>query len=75
MKRRLKMKMGKTNLIDVTTHLTPRMLGQRWFMHEESIRRKLRRRELQSVIIGRRRLIPISEIERVEAAGTVLTKS
>lgn len=40
-------------------------------MHEESIRRMLRQRRLDSIILYRRRLIPLAEILRLEAEGRV----
>lgn len=40
-------------------------------MHTESIRRMLRQHRMESLIIARRRLIPLSEIRRVEAEGRV----
>jgi hypothetical protein len=58
-------------IIKIPEFLTPRALSIRWSWHVESIRRKLRRRELESVVIGRRRLIPMSEVEKAEQAGRV----
>ncbi len=46
-------------------------VAQRWMWHVESVRRKLRRREIGSVVIGKRRLIPVAEIERIEGEGTI----
>jgi len=51
--------------------LTPAQTGARWKMHRESIRRMLRQRRLASIIISRRRLIPLSEIARVEEGGLI----
>jgi hypothetical protein len=51
--------------------MVPTQLAARWAWHPESIRRKLRRGEIESVIIGRRRLIPIAAVERVETEGRV----
>ena len=56
---------------DGTAFLTPWQVAQRWGFHPESVRRLLRRGELESVIRGRRRLIPIPEVNRVEAEGRV----
>ena len=52
-------------------YATPKELAARWRWHEESVRRFLRQRRLASVIIGRRRLIPITEIIRVEQNGFI----
>jgi hypothetical protein len=56
---------------DSTAYMVPTQLAARWAWHPESIRRKLRRGEIESVIIGRRRLIPIAAVERVETEGRV----
>jgi hypothetical protein len=56
---------------DSSTYMTPCELASRWHWHPESIRRALRGRRLASVIIGRRRLIPISEVRRLETEGLV----
>jgi hypothetical protein len=50
---------------------TPGQVADRWHWHVESVRRMLRQRRLASTIISRRRLIPASEIERVEAEGRI----
>ena len=44
-------------------------LAARWFCCDESIRRQIRRGELQSILRARKHLIPISEVERVEASN------
>jgi hypothetical protein len=56
---------------DSQTFLTSAQIASRWGMHEESIRRMLRRRVMGSVLLGRRRLVPISEVELLERQGTV----
>ena len=53
------------------TFLRPTQLAQRWSFNPESVRRKIRRGEIASVVIGRQRLIPLDEIERIEREGTV----
>lgn len=58
-----------TNSEQTKKFLTPAELGARWSQHEETIRRKLRRSELPSIVIGRRRLIPIEAVENVEKGG------
>ena len=56
---------------DIRPPSTPTQLAGRWHWHPESIRRALRERRLASVIVGRRRLIPASEIDRIESEGFV----
>ena len=56
---------------DGSKYFTPRQVAERWGWHPESVRRLLRERRMASVIIGRRRLIPLAEIERVEAEGLI----
>ena len=51
--------------------LTPNDLAHRWHWHPESVRRKIRRREIESIIVARRRLIPLAEIVRIENEGRV----
>jgi hypothetical protein len=51
--------------------LTPNQLAKRWHWHPESIRRKIRRREIASKIIGRRRLIALEEAMRIESEGSI----
>ena len=50
---------------------TPSTLAQRWHQHTETVRRMLRRRQLESVVIGRRRLIPARAVLAAEEAGAV----
>jgi hypothetical protein len=50
---------------------TPAQLAERWHLHEESVRRMLRANRLACLIIGRRKLIPLSAILAFEAAATV----
>jgi excisionase family DNA binding protein len=57
------------------TFLSPAQLAQRWGFHPESVRRKLRRRELASLVIGRKRLIPLSEVRRFEAQGRIAARA
>jgi hypothetical protein len=52
-------------------YFSPAQLTQRWPFHVESIRRKIRRGEIGSVVIGRKRLIALSEIKRIEAEGRI----
>ena len=59
--------------IDQDEHVfrTPRQLAARWSWHEESVRRKIRNGEIGSVHIGRRVLVSVEEIERLENEGTI----
>jgi hypothetical protein len=50
---------------------TPTQTAEHWHWHPESVRRAIRERRIASVIIGRRRLIAVSEIERIEREGFV----
>jgi hypothetical protein len=54
---------------DGTAHFTPAQLAGRWGWHVESVRRAIRQRRFESIVISRRRLIPIAEVERIEAEG------
>jgi len=51
--------------------LTPKQVAERWGWHTESVRRVLRQRQIESVIISRRRLVPIAEVERLEDEGRI----
>lgn len=61
----------RVHCTDGTAFFTPAQLARRWAWHSESVRRKLRHKEIESVIVGRRRLIPVAAVERVEAEGRV----
>jgi hypothetical protein len=52
-------------------HLRPAQLAARWGWHVESIRRALRQRRIDSIIIGRTRLIPLDAVLKVEAEGFI----
>jgi hypothetical protein len=54
----------------VTRSAGPQLAG-RWGFHTESVRRLLRQHAMESLIVCRRRLIPLAEIERVEKEGHV----
>ena len=51
---------------DHRPHLTTEIAANRWHCHKETVRRALRERRIASIVIGRRRLIPAEEVERVE---------
>lgn len=53
------------------TFLTTAELAARWHRHEETIRRMLRENRLACMIIGRRKLIPLSTILAFENAATI----
>lgn len=56
---------------DGTRYLTPQQIADRWAWHVESVRRAIRQRRLESVVIFGRRLVPVTEIERVETEGRI----
>lgn len=56
---------------DGTRFLTPQQIADRWAWHVESIRRAIRQRRLASVVISRRRLVPLAEVERTEVEGLI----
>ena len=56
---------------DGSKYLTPRQVADRWAWHVESVRRAIRQRRIESVVISRRLLVPIAEIERIEAEGRI----
>ena len=49
------------------TYLTPKQLGERWGMHPESIRRKMRNQDLPCLRIGNRIRIAMADILADEA--------
>lgn len=58
-------------MFETETYMTPKELAFRWHWHQESVRRLLRERRLASIVVGRRRLVPIAEILRVEQSGFI----
>jgi excisionase family DNA binding protein len=52
-------------------YLTPRQLAARWGWHHESIRRMLRERRLQATRIGRRMLVELRAVEKLEQECTL----
>lgn len=56
---------------DGTKFFTTNQVSNRWGWHTESVRRAIREGRIASVIISRRRLIPVAEIERIEAEGAI----
>ena len=55
----------------LTVNFTARELAARWRWHPESLRRMARQRRIETIVIGRRRLFPLAEVERVEAEGRI----
>jgi excisionase family DNA binding protein len=51
--------------------LTPAQVAARWHWHQESVRRWLRQRKIESVQVGRRRLIPVKCLQVVEREGRI----
>jgi hypothetical protein len=62
---------GASPATDNRPPLTPSQLAKRWSLHPESTRRILRERRIASIIIGRRRYIPASEVARLENEGFI----
>lgn len=51
---------------------TPCQLASRWGWHPESVRRAIRQRRIEVVIIpGGRLLVPTAEVQRIEREGTL----
>jgi hypothetical protein len=65
----------KKTVIEEPLFFTPVQIASRWHWHAESVRRKIRRGEIASVVISRRRLVPFEEILRIEAEGTITATS
>lgn len=62
------------NVIRQDVYFTPIEISRRWKWHPESVRRAIRCGRITSIVIGRRRLVPIAEVERIEAAGLIQAK-
>ena len=56
---------------DGSKFFTPEQIGSRWAWHPESVRRAIRERRIASIIISRRRLVAIAEVERIEFEGLI----
>jgi len=56
---------------DGSKFFTPAQLARRWGWHVESVRRAIRQRRIESVVISRRLLVPVAEIERIETEGHI----
>jgi hypothetical protein len=61
----------KIRSTDGSKYFTPEQIAGRWAWHVESVRRAIRQRRIESVIISRRRLVPVADVERIEAEGRV----
>jgi excisionase family DNA binding protein len=60
------MKRINSESIQPVKFLTPAQLSARWICHEETVRRKIRENQIPAILLGRRRLIPLEAIERLE---------
>ncbi len=67
-KTKRKLKLHRT---DGSFGFTPHQIASRWGWHVESVRRAIRERRFASIIISRRRLVPVEEIHRVESEGLI----
>jgi hypothetical protein len=56
---------------DGSKYFTPRQVAERWAWHVESVRRAIRQGRIEYVVLSRRLLVPIAEIERLEAEGRI----
>lgn len=56
---------------DGSKYFAPRQVANRWGWHVESVRRAIRQRRIAAVVISRRLLVPVAEIDRIEAEGTL----
>lgn len=54
---------------DGTKFFTPSQVARRWGWHPESVRRGCRENRIAAIVISRRLLIAVSEVERIEAEG------
>lgn len=61
----------KSHRTDGSKFFTPHQIANRWGWHVESVRRAIRQRRIESVIISRRRLVALTEIERIETEGLI----
>jgi len=61
----------KPRKTDGSKFFTPRQVAERWAWHVESVRRAIRQRRIESVVISRRLLVPLTDIERIEAEGRI----
>ena len=55
----------------MVAHFSPAQVAGRWGWHVESVRRAIRQRRIESVVISRRLLVPVTEIERIETEGRI----
>jgi excisionase family DNA binding protein len=56
---------------DIDAFLDVAQLSQRWHSHPETIRRLIRRGEINAVLIGRRYLIAATDVHQMEAARQI----
>lgn len=55
--------------------MTPMHISARWFMHVESVRRKIRAGSIPSLVIGRRRLVRLTDVEKIESDAEATVKN
>ena len=58
-----------------TVLVTPAQIAGRWSWHPESVRRKIRNGMIPSLVIGRRRLVRLSTLEKIELEAEVNVKN
>ena len=63
--------MKKLHTVKSAHYLTPALVAKRWGWHEESVRRWVRKRKIECVVVGRRILIAPESVEAVEGAGRI----
>ena len=56
---------------DGSKFLTPRQVADRWAWHVGSVRRAIRQQRIEYVVISRRLLVPVEEVERLETEGRI----
>lgn len=64
-------KMRLPRKTDGSKYFTPGQIASRWAWHPESVRRAIRQRRIKAVVISRRLLVPVSEVERIENEGRI----
>ena len=58
-----------------TVLVTPAQIAERWSWHPESVRRKIRAGSIPSLVIGRRRLVRLTDVERIEKDAEVKNRN
>lgn len=55
--------------------VTPAQIAERWSWHPESVRRKIRAGSIPSLVIGRRRLVRLTDVEKIGSDAAVNVKN